>query len=149
MNEDFRDFLKSLRGARTRFVVVGAHALAAHGAPRATGDLDIFIECSAENAARAWAAIVAFGAPTKTLGIAQTDLAAPGIIVQIGMPPRRIDIMTRISGIGFAEVWTSRIELDIDGSPVPLIGREALITNKLAAGRPQDLADVEALRAID
>lgn len=145
MNPDFADFLAALLAARARFLVVGAHALAVHGVPRATGDIDIWIERSPENAARVWRALEEFGAPAAALGVKQADFEAQDMVVQIGLPPRRIDILTGVSGLTFETAWTDRVEHRVDGLDVPFLGREALIRNKRASGRFKDLGDLEAL----
>jgi hypothetical protein len=146
VNEDFLDMLRALSAEGARFLVVGAHALAGHGVPRATGDLDIWVEPSVENVPRIWRALLAFGAPVQSLGVSAEDFAVPGNVIQLGLPPRRIDLMTRITGVDFEAAWMSRSEVMIDGVAVPILGRQALIANKRAVGRPQDLADVDALR---
>jgi len=145
LNEDFRDILAELLSARARFLVVGAHAVAVHGVPRATGDLDVWIDSHAENIPRVWAALVRFGAPVETLGVTIRDLAIPGMIVQIGFPPRRIDVMTSVTGIAFEDAWAGRVTHRVDELEVPFIGRAALLENKRATGRPKDLADIDAL----
>jgi hypothetical protein len=145
VNEDFRDLLAALLAEGTRFLVVGAHALAVHGVPRATGDLDVLIACDPANAARAYAALVKFGAPVAAMGVSPSDLSTADRVVQIGLPPRRIDVLTSITGVGFEEAWSDRVVHDIGGVAVPFIGRAALIRNKRATGRARDLADVEAL----
>ena len=145
MNEDFRDVLAELLSARARFLVVGAHAVAVHGIPRATGDLDVWIDPDPDNVPRVWAALIRFGAPVEALGVSVEDLAKPGMIVQIGVPPRRIDVMTGVTGLAFEGAWTSRVAHRVDDLEVPFIGRAALLENKRAAGRPKDLADIEAL----
>ncbi|MCE2903315.1 MAG: hypothetical protein LXA09_19045 [Gemmatimonadetes bacterium] len=145
MNEDFRDLLAELRRAEARFLVVGAHALAAHGVPRATVDLDVWIDPSPENAARVWAALAAFGAPLESLAITPADLTRPDTVAQFGLPPWRIDILTGISGVTFDEAWPDRIEAWFDDVLVPFIGQAAFIRNKRASGRLKDLADIEAL----
>ncbi len=130
-----------------KFLVVGAHALAAHGVPRVTGDLDVWIEQSAENAQCVWAALTAFGAPLDTLGIGVADFTAADRVVQLGLPPYRLDIMTSVSGISFGEVWEHRISGTLFGVPVFFLGRDALIRNKRASGREKDMRDVRALGA--
>ena len=145
MNEDFRDILAELLSARARFLVVGAHAVAVHGIPRATGALDVWIDSEPDNAPRVWSALVRFGAPLEALGVTTLDLAKPGMIVQLGFPPRRIDIMTSVIGLVFEDAWASRIAHLVDGLEVPFIGRTALLENKRATGRPKDLADIDAL----
>ena len=129
------------------FLVVGAHALAVHGHVRTTGDLDVWIRPDPENAERTWKALVRFGAPVVAMGMTKEDLSKPGIVYQIGLPPRRIDILTEISGIGFDEAWPSRITSQIEGIEIPFLGREALVRNKRASGRLKDLADIESLES--
>ncbi len=126
-------------------MVVGAHALAAHGVPRATVDLDVWIDASPENASRVWAALAAFGAPLEALDITQADFTRPDTVAQFGLPPWRIDILTGISGVTFHEAWPERIEAQFDDVLVPFIGIAALIRNKRASGRLKDLADIESL----
>ncbi len=141
---DFSDLLQAFNDARVKYLIVGGHAVALHGHPRATKDLDVFIEPSVENAHRAHAALGAFGAPLDRLTV--NDLCDPDTIFQIGVPPLRIDVMPSISGLTFEEAWASRIEARYGGVPVSVIGRDALIMNKAATGRLQDLADIEALQ---
>jgi hypothetical protein len=143
--EDFRDLLIELVKAKARFLIVGAHALGVHGVPRATVDLDIWIDASQENAERVWAALAAFGAPLDSLQIQETDLTQPDVVAQFGLPPYRIDIMTGVSGLSFDEAWPGRVEDLFEDVRVPFLGREALIRNKRASGRTKDLADLEAL----
>jgi hypothetical protein len=143
--EDFRDLLLELVKAKARFLIVGAHALGVHGVPRATVDLDIWIDASQKNAKRVWAALAAFGAPLDSLQIQESDLTQPDVVAQFGLPPYRIDIMTGVSGISFDEAWPDRVEDMFDDVRVPFLGRDALIRNKRASGRTKDLADLEAL----
>lgn len=143
MNRDFAEMLSALSAAGAEYLVVGAHALAAHGHPRATGDLDVWVRPDPANAERVWAALMKFGAPLSALK--KTDLQTPGVVFQIGAAPVRIDILTAIDGVEFADAWSRRVVVEIDGQRVALIGKEDLIRNKRAAGRPQDLADVAAL----
>ncbi|MGE5236888.1 MAG: hypothetical protein ACM3O7_11120 [Acidobacteriota bacterium] len=145
MNEDFLDLLRCLIAAGARFLVVGAHALAVHGVPRATGDLDVWIEREPGNVARVWAALESFGAPVAAMGVDRHDLEAPGVVVQIGLPPRRIDLITEITGVAFDEAWVARVSHRITDVDVPFIGRGELVRNKRATGRLKDLADLEAL----
>lgn len=125
------------------YLVVGAYALAAHGAPRATGDLDLWIRRAEENAGRVMRALAAFGAPVAELS--PDDLLAPERVIQLGVAPSRIDILTSIDGVEFDEAWPNRLVAEVDGVTVPLLGRADLIRNKRAAGRPRDLADVAQL----
>lgn len=146
LNPDFRDLLLALSGEGVEFVVVGAHALALHGAPRSTGDLDVLVRPSGENAERVWRALVCFGAPMEAAGVRAVDFATPGVVYQIGLPPSRIDVLTEITGVTFDEAWASREAADLEGSTIWFLGRETLVRNKQATGRPKDLADVSRLR---
>lgn len=143
MNRDFAEMLSELSEAGAEFLVVGAHALAAHGVPRATGDLDIWVRPTAENAARVLRALFAFGAPLADLSL--DDLTKPDTVFQIGVVPCRIDILTGISGVQFTAAWERRMAVDVEGVQVPVIGREDFRTNKQASGRPKDLLDLELL----
>lgn len=143
MNRDFAEMLSALSEESAEFLVVGAHALAAHGRPRATGDLDIWVRPTPANAARVWSALVRFGAPLRDLSIA--DLSSVGIVFQMGLPPVRIDILTGITGVTFDEAWPRRLVANVAGLDVPFLGRDDLLANKRATGRPKDLADVAAL----
>jgi hypothetical protein len=143
MNRDFAEMLSALFAAKAEFLVVGAHALAAHGFPRATGDLDIWVNATPENAPRVWKALVEFGAPLEDLTV--EELSRPGVIFQMGQPPHRIDVITHIDGVVFADAWPNRLEATIDGRELPLLGRADLVTNKRAAGRPKDVADLATL----
>ena len=143
--EDLRDLLQAFIDHEVRFLVVGGYALAVHGHPRATGDLDVWVECSQANADRAYEALRAFDAPLDDLTVA--DLTTPGTVFQIGLPPVRIDILTRITGVEFAPAWADRRDTEIDGLRVPVIGRSALLANKRALGRTRDTADIELLES--
>jgi hypothetical protein len=143
MNRHFVEMLSALSATGAKFMIVGAHALAAHGTPRATGDLDIWIRADAENAARVLDALRIFGAPLQDL--TQEDLRTPDLVFQIGLPPSRIDILSSLSGVDFDSAWPRRVEVDIDGRPVPVIGRQDFVANKRATGRPKDLADLALL----
>jgi hypothetical protein len=143
VNRDFAEMLSALSDAGAEFLVVGAHALAAHGTPRATGDLDIWVNPTPANAALVMAALRAFGAPLTSLTI--DDLTTPDLVFQIGVVPSRVDILTTISGISFDDAWTRRMVLAIEGVQVPVLGRDDFIANKRASGRPKDLVDVDGL----
>lgn len=145
LNADFHDLLQAFVDHQVRFMVVGAHAVGAHGVPRATQDLDLWIDSSPENAALVWRALVHFGAPLAELGIQQRDFTRPEIVAQVGVPPNRIDILTDVTGLRFEEAWSGRGHGLIEGVRVPVIGRDSLIQNKRAAARHKDLGDVEAL----
>ena len=143
MNRDFRDLLSAFNDRGVEYLVVGAHALAAHGHVRATKDLDVWVRPEPDNAARVLAALKSFGAPLQEL--TETDLASPGLIFQIGVPPVRIDVLTAIDGVEFEEAWNTRIRARFADLEAMVISKEYLIRNKRAAGRLQDLADVERL----
>lgn len=145
LNDDFRDLLLLLTDGGVEFAVVGAYAVAFHGAPRMSGDIDLFARPTSENADRLHQALRRFGAPLAAAGIAPSDFSKPGLVYQIGLPPRRIDILTELSGVTFDEVWASRATTELAGRRVAFIGRETLIKNKRASGRPKDLADIARL----
>jgi hypothetical protein len=143
MNPDFVGLLRALSEADARHLIVGAYAVTFHSRPRATGDLDIWVEATPGNAARVMSALRTFGAPMKDLS--ETDLASPGIVYQIGVPPRRIDLLTSLTGVGFDEAWAGRTIGGFGELECPFIGRAELVRNKRALGRPRDLADLELL----
>jgi hypothetical protein len=149
LNDEFRDLLSLLLETGSRFLVVGAHALAVHGVPRATGDLDVWIDRDRENAERVWNALVRFGAPVAALGISKGDLETPNTVVQLGLPPHRIDVLTDITGVEFGAAWPARVSSHLGGLEVPFLSKAHLIANKRATGRLRDLADVEALENRD
>jgi len=144
-NRDFVDMVRALNNADAEYLVVGAHAMAIHGVPRATGDFDIWVRPSHENATRIIKALGEFGAPMAAHGITIDDLAKPDTVYQIGLPPRRIDVMTGISGIQFADAWPARIMVRLEDETIPCIGLSDLIRNKRASGRQKDLVDLEIL----
>lgn len=147
MNPDFLDLLRALLAAEARFMVVGAYAVAVHGRPRGTKDFDVWVEANRENAPKVMSALRDFGAPL--MGLTIEDLSAPGVGLQVGIEPGRVDLLTQISGITFEEAWPTRIENAFgENVRAPVIGLEALLTNKRASGRPQDLADVAALEKL-
>ncbi len=143
MNPDFRDMLSAFIAEGVEFLLVGAYALAVHGVPRATGDIDLWVRPTPENAARVRTALAKFGAPVSNLTIA--DLAAPNLIFQVGVAPRRIDVITSISGVEFVQAWANRIEVPIESLTIPVLGREDFIRNKRSSGRPKDAADIALL----
>ena len=143
MNRDFVEMLSALAEAGAEFLIVGAHALAAHGVPRATGDLDIWVNTTSDNATRVMAALVAFGAPLLDLTLA--DLTTPDTVFQIGQVPNRVDILTGVSGVSFSYAWPRRVLLRIEGIDVPVLSRQDFVVNKRTSGRPKDLLDLELL----
>lgn len=143
MNRDFADMLSALNGAGVEYMIIGAHAVAAHGQPRATGDLDIWVRASRANAQRVLEALREFGAPLDDLTI--EDLSGDDTVFQIGLPPSRIYILTSVSGVEFDRAWTNKIRLEIEGLKAYCIGKRELMENKRATGRVQDLADLAAL----
>ncbi|MGH7534018.1 MAG: hypothetical protein ACREMG_00385 [Gemmatimonadales bacterium] len=146
MTDDWFDALMALLDADVRFLVVGAHAMALHGVPRGTQDLDLWIDPAPDNAARVWQALATFGAPLAALGVTPADFSTPETVIQLGLPPNRIDILTGLSGIpDFAPAWATREEHPVRGRAVPFLGRAMLLANKRAAGRPKDRADLDAL----
>lgn len=145
MNPDFRDLIAEFNAKGVEYIVVGAHALAAHGHVRATKDLDVWIRPDPKNAERVLAGLVAFGAPLHDL--TEADLSTPGIVFQIGVAPVCIDIITEIDGVGFSEAWSERVPARFGGEPVAVLSRRHLIANKKASGRLQDLADIERLES--
>jgi nucleotidyltransferase AbiEii toxin of type IV toxin-antitoxin system len=143
LDRDFSEFIACCVAREVRFLIVGGYALAAHGHPRFTKDLDVWLLIDPDNAARLIAALGDFG--FGALGISSEDFAQPGVVVQLGYPPHRIDLLTSIDGVTFEECWPDHIVIDISGTPVPFIDVDHLVANKRASGRVQDLADAEAL----
>lgn len=143
MNRDFEEMLAALCDQGAEFLLVGAYALAAHGLPRSTGDIDLWVRPTPENAERVWKALIQFGAPLSKL--TREDLQEPGVVFQIGLPPNRIDILNRISGVDFQAAWANRMEIRVGSRQIPVLGREELVLNKRRTGRPKDLLDVQAL----
>lgn len=136
--------------AGVRFLLVGAHAIAAHGIPRATRDIDFWIDPEIENAKRVWSALLRFGAPLSALGISERDVRTPGMVLQLGVVPNRIDLMTSLSGIDrFAEAWDRRVMTELGDVAVPVLSLEDLRATKRASGRKRDLLDLEMLDELD
>jgi hypothetical protein len=146
LNEDYRDILHALSEEKVRFILVGAYALAAHGYPRATMDIDIWVMPSPENAEAVLRALSRFGAPLHNL--TREDLLKDGTIFQIGVAPRRIDIITTASGLQFEPTYRNSISINIEGIEVRIPSIEDLILNKRSTGRTRDLADAEALESL-
>ena len=145
VNQDFRDLFAALNDAGAKFLLVGGYAVAFHAQPRFTKDLDIWIDTDGGNPTRVFDALHAFGAPLLDLSAA--DLALPDVIFQIGVAPNRVDIVTSIDGVAFAEAWEGRETTRYGDQDVPVISRVHLIQNKRAAGRPQDLIDIDILES--
>jgi len=143
VNRDFRDLLAEFNVHEVEYLVVGAHALAAHGHVRATKDLDIWVRPNADNAKRVLRALKDFG--TAVHDLSEDDLTSPGTVFQIGVPPLRIDVITAIDGVTFEEAWATKLETTFGDQPTAVLSREHLIRNKRATGRTQDLADLEWL----
>ena len=146
LNQDHLDLLRAFVEADVRFLVIGAHAVGYHVQPRATGDLDVWIEPTVDNARRTHDALAAFGAPLHDLSV--KDLATPGIVFQMGVAPNRIDVLNEISGVGFTEAWETRSEATVAGMKLPVIGFDCLLANKRAAARPKDAGDIDALERL-
>jgi len=140
---DFCDLLRAFVDRRVRFLIVGAYALAVLGRPRGTGDLDVWIEPTPDNARRAFTALRDYGAPLHDLTPA--DLATPGVVFQIGVPPLRIDVLTAIDGVEFEPAWRRRLRATFGDVPLTVIGRADFLANKRATGRLKDLADAARL----
>ncbi len=143
VNRDFQDLFSALNTEGAEFLVVGAYALAVHGAPRFTKDLDLWVNATPDNAQRVWAALQAFGAPLSA--ISPEDLAEPNIVLQLGVAPSRIDLLTSIDGVEFLAAWEHRITSRYGDQPVWILGRTELVQNKQATGRAQDALDAETL----
>jgi hypothetical protein len=143
LNPDFRDLFAAFNAADVRYLVVGGYALTFHGRPRFTKDLDVWVDPAPANAARVRKALSAFGAPL--LGMAEADFRNPERVLQIGVAPNRIDVLMGISGVEFGEAWEHRAEATYGDCPIHVLGREHLLRNKRASGRPRDLEDVRDL----
>lgn len=141
LNPDYKDLLNIFIDRKVDFMVVGAYAMAAHGVVRATGDINLFVAPSSDNAQRVFGALAEFGAPLK--GITAEDFSTAGVVYQIGVIPCRIDIINHIDGVSFSKGLI--VYRELDGLRIPFIDRDSLIKNKRAAGRPKDLADIDLL----
>lgn len=148
LNPDFMDILLAFGAEKVEFLIVGGFAMAVHGAPRFTGDIDLWVRPSLANAERVHRALARFGAPLATHGVAASDFALPGAVYQMGLPPRRIDVLTAIDGVAFEDAWSGKVERELGGVNLPFLGLAELIRNKRAAGRPKDLLDIELLREL-
>jgi hypothetical protein len=145
VNPDFSEMLSAFFAEGVEYLLVGAYALAVHGLPRATGDLDVWVGATGGNPKRVRRALERFGAPLDQLTL--KDLKQRDVVFQIGVAPSRIDVMTSVDGVEFAEAWGRRLDTKLEGLTVHVISRDDLIRNKKAAGRPQDLADVAWLES--
>lgn len=143
INPDFREFIQSLNDNQVRYLVVGGYAVALHGYPRYTKDIDIWIELAPTNAARIINAVEQFG--FGSVGLKEQDFLDAGTIIQLGYPPRRINLLTTLTGVDFNQCFMNRVVVDMDGLPINFIDLENLRKNKRATGRAQDLADIENL----
>ena len=144
LNKDYREMLQSLLDNEVKFLVVGAYAMAAHGYPRATGDLDLWVFTSRENAEKVYKTLAEFGAPLEQID--KDSFSEKGIIFQIGVTPCRIDIITQIDGVEFEQAYPKRNEIEIDGIKLPIISKEDLIHNKESTGREKDKLDSKFMR---
>ena len=148
LNDDFLDMIHSLLDHEVEFMVIGAYALSMHGHVRATEDIDFWVRPSAANAQRIVAALNDFGAPLTSHGISTADFEVSDTVYQMGLPPRRIDLLTSVSGVSFDAAFASSVEGELGGYRVRFMGRQSLLANKRATGRAKDLADVDALEAL-
>jgi hypothetical protein len=143
MNSDFKDLLRAFNDHNVRYLVVGGYAVMKYTEPRYTKDLDIWVEAGPGNSRAVYAALREFGAPLRNIKAA--DFAREGSIYQMGRPPARVDVLTSIDGVGFADAWPNRVSTEFDGIPAHIISRQDLLTNKQAVGRPEDRLDVANL----
>ena len=143
LNSDYKDMLQVLLDNRVKFLLVGAYAMGVHGYPRATGDIDIWVEPSAENSERVYRSMAAFGAPLHEID--EATFATPGIVFQIGVAPRRIDIITAISGVEFDDAYQQRQIVEIEDLSISILSLDDLIRNKRATGRDKDRLDADQL----
>ena len=144
LNQDFKEFIQLLNDNQVKYLVIGGYAVAVHGHPRYTKDIDIWIEISKENAQKLVTALTQFG--FESLGLTSDDFQTPNQIIQLGYPPNRIDLITNPDGIDFQTCYDSKIEVILNNVPVKFINLDNLKKNKLASGRLQDLADLEKLQ---
>ena len=143
LNSDYKDMLHVLLDNNVKFLLVGAYAMGAYGYPRATGDIDIWVEPTTENSARVYRSMEAFGAPLHEIN--ETTFATPDMVFQIGVAPRRIDIITKISGIEFNDAYQQRQIVEMQGLSIPILSLGDLIRNKRSTGRDKDRLDADRL----
>ena len=144
LSKDCKEFIALLRSEGVDFLVVGAAALAAHGRPRYTGDIDLWIRCDTETSQRMERVLERFG--FGSTGLRASDFAEPNKVIQLGVAPNRVDILTGLTGLEFEAAWNKRIDLPLDDETLPFLDKDSLRENKKATGRPQDIADLEALQ---
>jgi len=144
-NPDFKELFSTFNEEQVEYLVAGAHAVIFHAEPRFTKDLDIWVNPTPENAQRVWKALKRFGAPLT--GIQWSDFCNTDLVYQIGLAPNRIDVIMGLSGVDFPSAWTDRVTSSYEGTPIWIMGKKSLILAKQAAGRPQDLLDLERLRS--
>lgn len=144
LNPDFRDMLSSLNEAEVEFLVVGAYALSAHGLNRATGDIDIFLRNSPQNAQKVMQALKNFGAPL--MNISEEDFTSDDIVVQLGVEPSRIDLITRISGLSYEQAWDNKVPVTVSDLDFFVLAKSDLLINKTAADRDKDKGDIAWLK---
>ncbi len=144
LNPDFKELLQLFNDKNIEYLVVGGYAMAAHGYPRYTGDIDLWVWSTQDNAIKILDALREFG--FGGAGLKEEDFQKPQQVIQLGFPPARIDLLTDIDGVTFADCWPQRLVLDLDGVSVPVIGKSDLILNKETSNRLQDRADLEKLR---
>lgn len=143
LSRDFSEFIECLNESKVRYLIIGGYAVAHHGRPRYTKDIDIWLDVSPENGTRVVEALAKFG--FAALGLTSADFQEPDTIIQLGYEPQRIDLLTSAAGIDFATAWDNQCIVEVDSIPLRILGLKQLIENKTAVGRPQDLADVDAL----
>ncbi len=143
VQKDFKEFLELLNAHEVEFMIVGGYALAFHGAPRYTGDIDVFVKLDRPNALRIINSLEEFGFSSLELSI--DDFQKEDNVVQLGLPPVRIDIITSISGVSWEQAYASRVPGKYGDVPVYYIGKDQYVVNKKATGRAKDIADIEAL----
>jgi hypothetical protein len=145
LNQDWREFVESLEENGVEYLLVGAVAGSFHGVPRMTGDIDFWVKPSDKNAAAVLRALDSFG--FSGLDVTADELAAPDLVLQLGFPPRRIDLLTSLEALQFDECYSRRVQAEIGGLMIPVLSKEDFVRNKTALGRPKDLADVEAIKS--
>ena len=143
LNSDYKDMLQALLDNGVEFLLVGAYAMGAHGYPRATGDIDIWVGPSPDNSKRVYSALLQFGAPLREVD--EATFVKAGVVFQIGVAPRRIDIMSGVSGVEFDEAYRHRETVEIEGMPIPILSYDDLVRNKRATGRDKDRLDANRL----